>query len=138
MLIARDAWQALGGFDPRFFLYAEELDLCRRAAAGGWRTGLVPGARIFHDVGSGAPRSPARLVLQMRGIATYYRKHLNVLEARLCLLLHWLGCIERLAVAGLRAPFDRRQAMAARAFARVALCPQRWVGGYPASGGRAP
>lgn len=36
-LIRRDVFAALGGFDERFFMYYEELDLCRRAAARGWR-----------------------------------------------------------------------------------------------------
>jgi len=38
----------LGGFDGAYFIYGEDLDLCHRAAAAGWRTVHVPAARARH------------------------------------------------------------------------------------------
>ena len=35
LLITRELWEALGGFDPSFVMYGEEADLCRRARARG-------------------------------------------------------------------------------------------------------
>ena len=43
---------ALGGFDPDFFLYWEEVDLMRRAARKGWSCLHVPGAEAFHAEGA--------------------------------------------------------------------------------------
>lgn len=48
LLVARDAWDSLGGFDERFFVYAEEADLQRRARAAGWRLRLVDEAHVRH------------------------------------------------------------------------------------------
>jgi N-acetylglucosaminyl-diphospho-decaprenol L-rhamnosyltransferase len=47
-LYRREAWEAVGGFDERIFLYYEDLDLALRIAAGGGRCRLAPGARALH------------------------------------------------------------------------------------------
>lgn len=48
MAVRRDLFRQLGGFDGRYFLYGEDLDLCHRAAALGARTIHVPLARAVH------------------------------------------------------------------------------------------
>lgn len=49
MVIRRCAWQHLGGFDPSYFLYAEDLDLGLRLWLAGYGVGVVPAARMIHD-----------------------------------------------------------------------------------------
>jgi GT2 family glycosyltransferase len=44
----RAAWDAVGGLDPRLFLYVEDLDLALRLRAAGWRAAAAPGARGVH------------------------------------------------------------------------------------------
>jgi len=46
--VRRPVFDALGGFDGSYFLYGEDLDLCHRAHALGWRTLHVPAARATH------------------------------------------------------------------------------------------
>jgi len=48
MLIRRDAWEALGGFDPALPLYRDDLDLCWRAWRAGHEVRVVPDAVIHH------------------------------------------------------------------------------------------
>jgi len=50
LLVRRSAWDAIGGFDPSMWLYAEDLDLCWRAARTGARTRYVPAATVVHHV----------------------------------------------------------------------------------------
>jgi GT2 family glycosyltransferase len=50
LAIRREAWDLLGGFDERRWLYAEDLDLCWRARRLGWATRYVPGAVVDHAV----------------------------------------------------------------------------------------
>ena len=47
-LVRREAWEAVGGFDERQFMYAEDLDLGWRLHRAGWRTRYVPSARVRH------------------------------------------------------------------------------------------
>lgn len=57
LAVRRDLFRQLGGFDVRFFMYGEDMDLCHRAARVGARTILVPGARAIHH---GAVSATAR------------------------------------------------------------------------------
>jgi GT2 family glycosyltransferase len=48
LLARREAWDAVGGFAPEQWLYAEDVDLGWRMARAGWGTRYVPGARVRH------------------------------------------------------------------------------------------
>jgi GT2 family glycosyltransferase len=52
LMVRRERFQALGGFDSRFFLDWEDVDLCWRAWRRGWGTLHVPEARLHHRVGA--------------------------------------------------------------------------------------
>jgi GT2 family glycosyltransferase len=49
MVVRREAWQALGGFERDYFMYGEDLDLGLRLWLSGYRVGLVPSARVQHS-----------------------------------------------------------------------------------------
>ncbi len=51
MLARREAFEAVKGFDDRYFLYWEDADLCRRLRARGYHVRYVPGASAIHRVG---------------------------------------------------------------------------------------
>jgi len=57
LLIRREAWERLGGFDPRFFMYQEDADLCLRARRSGLRL-LYQGTARVHHVGSATAGDP--------------------------------------------------------------------------------
>jgi N-acetylglucosaminyl-diphospho-decaprenol L-rhamnosyltransferase len=48
MVIRRSAFDRVGGWDERFFLYCEDVDFCRRCARAGWEVAYVPRVRLFH------------------------------------------------------------------------------------------
>jgi GT2 family glycosyltransferase len=96
LLVRREAWIAVGGFDPDFFLFAEEIDLCLRIREAGWSVEYVPDASFVHVLGgSTGPawstayreqlRSHLRFVAKHegRGRAEFARRYLQVaLRAR--------------------------------------------------------
>ena len=51
MLVRREVFESIGALDPGYFLYFEEVEFCRRAQRGGWRTWYVPESRVVHLVG---------------------------------------------------------------------------------------
>jgi len=57
MLLRREAFEAVGGFDPSYFMYCEDMDLCRRLAEAGWSNVYVPSAVITHEGGHATSRS---------------------------------------------------------------------------------
>jgi N-acetylglucosaminyl-diphospho-decaprenol L-rhamnosyltransferase len=57
MLLRREAFEAVGGFDPTYFMYCEDMDLCRRLAEAGWSNVYVPSAVITHQGGHATSRS---------------------------------------------------------------------------------
>ena len=51
LMVRGDALAQVGSFDERYFMYCEEIDLCRRIRRAGWEIFCVPAAEIVHLVG---------------------------------------------------------------------------------------
>jgi N-acetylglucosaminyl-diphospho-decaprenol L-rhamnosyltransferase len=62
-LIRRPAWAGLDGFDPRYFMYMEDVDLCWRAGRQGWRVVYEPAGQVVHAQGVSAETRPYRMIL---------------------------------------------------------------------------
>jgi GT2 family glycosyltransferase len=76
MLVRRDAFVAVGGFDERYFMYWEDADLCRRLRAHGHTIRVVPAARAVHQVGRSSRTSTARSIRAFHDSAyLYYSTH---------------------------------------------------------------
>lgn len=127
MMIDAAVWKQLGGFDERFFMYAEEVDLCKRIADIGGVLIVDPRIRILHDTGSGDRRNPQRLLNRARGNATFYRKHFGPLWATCCLWLQFFHAATRFAGGVL----IRKQSLA-DGFAPLVKHRAEWWEGWPA------
>ncbi|WP_427129486.1 glycosyltransferase family 2 protein [Pseudarthrobacter sp. S9] len=57
MLWRRDAFEQLGGFSEEFFLYFEDIDICRRALDAGWTVAIDGASVAVHDQGHGVKTS---------------------------------------------------------------------------------
>ena len=75
LLITRELWDALDGFDERFFMYAEEADLCYRARKLGVRPAFTPRSHIIHHGGASEPVRSTKAVRLLQAKATFIRKH---------------------------------------------------------------
>jgi N-acetylglucosaminyl-diphospho-decaprenol L-rhamnosyltransferase len=60
LLVRRSAFDAVGGFDERYFMYMEDVDLGDRLGKAGWQNIYVPESEILHDKGHSTGREPAR------------------------------------------------------------------------------
>jgi hypothetical protein len=77
-LIRRNLFEALGGFDERFFVYFEEVDLSFRARAMGYKSVYLADAKAFH-AGGGTSRQVKgmRLFYSLRSRLLYGFKHFS-------------------------------------------------------------
>ena len=70
LLVRRAAFDEVGGFDERYFMYMEDVDLGDRLGRAGWLNVYVPGSEILHDKGHSTGRDPARN-LRAHHVSTY-------------------------------------------------------------------
>jgi len=57
MMMRREVYEKIGGFDPQFFMYGEDLDLCYRAQKAGYKVYYVHSTQIIHYKGESTKRS---------------------------------------------------------------------------------
>ena len=83
LLLRREMLAELGGFDPGFRLYGEDIDLCYRAAKAGWERWYVPEAVVTHAHAAVTDRRflTRRTWWHWRGIGRFVRKHPERLRA---------------------------------------------------------
>ena len=93
MLIRRSAFERLGGFDPGYWMYMEDLDLCYRARRAGYLTWYEPGAVATHlKAGSSGEARSVRLNGAFHyGMLRFYRAHLASVRPPLENLLVYSG-----------------------------------------------
>jgi N-acetylglucosaminyl-diphospho-decaprenol L-rhamnosyltransferase len=74
VLVRRSALEQLGGLDEGFFMYAEDIDLCRRLRGLSLDVRYEPEATVIHEGGASAPRAALLPVLAASKLR-YARKH---------------------------------------------------------------
>lgn len=97
-LVRREVIDAVGLFDPRFFLYYEEVDHCMAVRKAGWNVTFFPDTTVVH-LGGESAKSDASLTARGRQISTlqaesellFFRKHLGATGAWLALGLGLLA-----------------------------------------------
>ncbi|WP_042318807.1 glycosyltransferase family 2 protein [Paraburkholderia caledonica] len=94
-LMRRALFDSLGGFDERFFVYLEDLDLSLRVRQAGYRSVYIADVRAFHAGGGTSRQIKAhRLFYSLRSRLLYGFKHFNPLQAWVLVFLTM--CIEPL------------------------------------------
>ena len=101
MLMRRDVFERLGGFDQDYWMYMEDLDLSYRVAQEGWLSWYEPAATVLHAKGgtTGGVRSPRLNWHFHRGMFRFYREHYAPHRASALNALVYLGIAVKLASA---------------------------------------
>ncbi len=75
MLLSRDTFARIGGFDEGYFLHCEDLDLCRRVRDAGYDVVCVNEVRVVHAKGGSSRHRPVFVALHKhRGMWRWFRK----------------------------------------------------------------
>jgi N-acetylglucosaminyl-diphospho-decaprenol L-rhamnosyltransferase len=90
MMIRRSDFSLVGQFDPRYFMYAEDMDLCCKIRRQGLCILYVPEAQVVHHGGGSSQKQPSEFtVMQMReSVFVYLKANHGILHAwfyRLCM-----------------------------------------------------
>lgn len=72
LLLRRDAFEALGGFDTSYFMFFEDVDLGERLGRAGWANVYVPDAAVVHVGGVSWKARPARMIAAHHASARQY------------------------------------------------------------------
>ena len=62
MLVRREAFEAVGGFDEDYFMYVEDVDLCWRFRDAGWDVHYEPAAGVVHVIGGSSEGRALRMI----------------------------------------------------------------------------
>jgi N-acetylglucosaminyl-diphospho-decaprenol L-rhamnosyltransferase len=126
LALPRELWETLDGFDERFFLYGEDVDLAVRARAAGWQPTLVTAAGYEH-VGRGSSEASSAALLLYRGKVELYRRHLGPVGCRLAIVALHVGVFLRGIPSVLPVPALSRRA---RPWWQLFGDRERWRDGY--------
>ena len=82
MLVRREVWEHVGLFDPRFFMYYEDLDMCVRTQEAGYWIVCATQAFMWHalSTSTGGPDSPLKQYYQVKSCLAFCEKHTRGLQ----------------------------------------------------------
>lgn len=133
LLIPRSIWLALGGFDPAFYMYGEEADLCLRARRIGAQPMVTPEATIVHFGGASEATRSGKMIKLLAAKATLIDRHwprglvgLGQFLLMLWPLSRWIA-LEAMA----RLQGDASKRAAANEWRTIFKARRSWRAGYP-------
>ena len=108
MLVRREAFEQVEGFDEGYFMYVEDVDLCTRLRAAGWRVLFSPEVEVTHEVGISARTVSKRMAYEhSKSIYRYFSKHVARGPGAALKPLARGALLARAALVARRAPADR-------------------------------
>lgn len=103
LLVRKEALESVSGFDERFFMYGEDIDLSRRLRSVGWRLSTLPGAWAWHKWGSSSG-GVDRELLWWKGTMTFAARWFDPVGW----LVAYLACLVRAVGLVVRYPLHSR------------------------------
>lgn len=91
LLVRSTVWHALKGLDGRYFMYAEDVDICKRIWNAGFRCSYLPKWSYLHWGGFKLDRFPE----QIRSLDIYVDLHMGTFNRLLCRVVLLAGCLVR-------------------------------------------
>jgi hypothetical protein len=103
LMLRRSAIDKVGFFDPDFFMYGEDLDLCYRLRSAGWKIYFVPTAAAVHVKGTSTRQATSKMLYEFhRAMWIFHRKHYAASLPGIVNGFIWLGIWSRWAALSLR------------------------------------
>lgn len=100
LMVPRAVFDKVGGFDENYFLFNEDIDLCRSIHQNGLKVIYFPFAGITHHISTSDSKVPARIIIKRHlGMSHYYKKHHgdNLMVSMIVKTMISLRCLTQLA-----------------------------------------
>ena len=76
LMVSKKAFDAVGGFDENYFLFNEDVDLCRMINQAGMEVLYFPEATVIHKISTSNSKTSTRVIVQRHlGMMHYFKKH---------------------------------------------------------------
>ncbi len=103
MFTRREVYEQVGGLDPGYFMYSEELDWCRRIKSVGWKIAYTPKAEVYHYEGASSEQAvTARHINFNRAKLRYFRKYHGIWAYRLLKMIIQLTYLHQIITEALK------------------------------------
>lgn len=95
LFVRKEVLDVIGGFDERFFLYYEDTDLGYRVKKAGFKSVIVPDAKIIHLVGGSSQPSTDKFRIMKKSEFLFLRKNFGSLQVFFAKVFYLAGCFLR-------------------------------------------
>ncbi|MGH1349480.1 MAG: glycosyltransferase family 2 protein [Methyloligellaceae bacterium] len=132
-LITKELWTDLKGFDPAFFMYGEEADLCLRAGKKGYSPMVTPNAGIIHYGGASDTVQEDKMVRLLKGKISLVKRHWSPLTRGLGAFLYLMWPVRQNIVRALLkivSPREKFNEEAAKTWRQIWRRRNEWKNGY--------
>lgn len=89
LITRKDIFEKIGGFDEDFFMYFEDIDLCKRVKDAGFKIAVYPGVSVTHLCGQSIKKSSERKKYYYKSQDYFYKKHYSLLQMYLMKVIRW-------------------------------------------------
>lgn len=113
LMLKKQVYDQIGGFDKNYFMYVEEVDLCYRAKKKGWQVWYLPKWNIIH-YGGASSTAEFPLINEVKSLKIFYRLHMPKWQYPFLRLIIKFGAFLRIFVFGILRGKD-----AAKTYAKI-------------------
>lgn len=114
LVMRREVFFEIGGFDEKYFLYYEDTDLCKLASDKGYTNFILPGLRIKHFQRGSIKSIRSENIYyfnMMRSRIIFIHKHYSVVKKIMIKIMLWNGYLFRKLLLNLRTKFNEKKAI---------------------------
>lgn len=89
MMVRKELFDKLMGFDPNIFMYLEDDDICKRIVDQGYKNAILTTAKIIHKEGASIKKNSSRKKLYYESQTYFWKKHNGFLPTLIMRILRW-------------------------------------------------
>ena len=119
MMLKKEVYRKVGGFDENFHMYGEEVEWCYRIKKSGYKVCYYPEVKVMHLKGASGVGITSGLKEEYKSLLFFYKKHMPVWKIPILIFLLKIGAMLRIFLFGIIYPDPRKKKIYEEAFRLV-------------------